>query len=98
MIRVVIDVAAPEGLAVKEQLAMLLERYGDTRVVSVTPTGPGRNFEMSGWIIRRSGPDGTPWPTWASRYECLTCGLKTSSPSNFCPNCGADLRCRDESD
>ena len=47
MIRVVIDVAAPEGLAlaVKEQLAMLLERYGDTRVVSVTPTGPGRNFE-----------------------------------------------------
>ncbi len=46
MIRVVIDVAAPEGLAlaVKEQLAMLLERYGDTRVVSVTPTGPGRNF------------------------------------------------------
>ena len=49
MIRVVIDVAAPEGLAlaVKEQLAMLLERYGDTRVVSVTPTGPGRNFEGS---------------------------------------------------
>lgn len=47
MIRVVIDVAAPEGLAlaIKEQLAMLLERYGDTRVVSVTPTGPGRKFE-----------------------------------------------------
>lgn len=46
MIRVVIDVAAPDGLAlaVKEQLAMLLERYGDTRVVSVTPTGPEKSF------------------------------------------------------
>lgn len=46
MIRVVIDVAVPEGLAlaVKEQLAMLLERYGDTRVVSVTPTGPEKSF------------------------------------------------------
>ena len=46
MIRVVIDVAAPEGLAlaVKEQLAMLLERYGDTRVVSVTPAGPEKSF------------------------------------------------------
>ena len=39
MIRVTIDVAAPEGLAlaVKEDLAMILERYGDTRVVSVVP-------------------------------------------------------------
>lgn len=39
MIRVTIDVAAPEGLAlaVKEDLAMVLERYGDTRVVSVVP-------------------------------------------------------------
>lgn len=39
MIRVTIDVAAQEGLAlaVKEDLAMVLERYGDTRVVSVEP-------------------------------------------------------------
>lgn len=37
MLIVTIEVDAPEGLsiAVKEQLAMLLERYGDTRVVSV---------------------------------------------------------------
>lgn len=37
MLIVTIEVDAPAGLdmAVKEQLAMLLERYGDTRVVSV---------------------------------------------------------------
>lgn len=37
MLRVIIDVDCPGGLAlaVKEDLAMLVERYGDTRVVSV---------------------------------------------------------------
>lgn len=37
MIVVVMEVNAPGSMAqaVKEQLAMLLERYGDTRVVSV---------------------------------------------------------------
>lgn len=37
MLTVVIEVDAPAGLelAVKEQLGMLLERYGDTRVVEV---------------------------------------------------------------
>lgn len=37
MLIITIEVDAPEGMsiAVKEQLAMLLERYGDTRVVSV---------------------------------------------------------------
>ncbi len=39
MMRVTIEVDAPAGLslAVKEQLAMILERYGDTRVVAVEP-------------------------------------------------------------
>ena len=37
MLVVTIEVNAPSGLAqaVKEHLAMLLERYGDTRVVKV---------------------------------------------------------------
>lgn len=37
MLRVAIDVDCPGGLAlaVKEQLAMDMEKYGDTRVVSV---------------------------------------------------------------
>lgn len=37
MLRVTIDVNAPAGLslAVKEQLAMILERYGDIRMVLV---------------------------------------------------------------
>lgn len=37
MLRITIEVKAPAGmaLAVKEDLAMMLEKYGDTRVVSV---------------------------------------------------------------
>ena len=37
MLVVTIEVDAPEGLsmAIKEDLAMLVERYGDTRVVDV---------------------------------------------------------------
>lgn len=37
MLRVVVEVDAPAGMAqaVKEQLAMDLERFGDTRVVAV---------------------------------------------------------------
>ncbi len=43
MLRVTIDVNAPAGLslAVKEQLAMILERYGDTRVVAVEAVDGG---------------------------------------------------------
>lgn len=37
MLRITIEVKAPAGmaLAVKEDLAMILEKYGDTRVVLV---------------------------------------------------------------
>ena len=42
MLRIVIEVDAPVGQAigVKEALAMELERYGDTRVVSVEEVVP----------------------------------------------------------
>ena len=43
MLRITIDVNAPGGMAqaVKEDLAMLLERYGDTRVVKVEEVANG---------------------------------------------------------
>lgn len=42
MLIVTIEVDAPAGQAigVKEHLAMVLERFGDTRVVSVRETAP----------------------------------------------------------
>lgn len=42
MLTITIQVNAPEGQAVgvKEDLAMLLERWGDTRVVEVRETAP----------------------------------------------------------
>jgi hypothetical protein len=41
MLRITIDVNAPAGMAqaVKESLAMLVERYGDTKVVKVEVLG-----------------------------------------------------------
>ena len=41
LLTITIEVDAPSGLsmAVKEQLAMLLERYGDTRVIEVKEGG-----------------------------------------------------------
>ena len=49
MLRVTIEVDAPLGTAqgVKEQLAMLLETWGDTRVVSVEERGP-EQMQMGG--------------------------------------------------
>lgn len=41
--------------------------------------------------------------TWASRIKCDQCGFTTTvieghfSQYNFCPNCGADMRHREES-
>ena len=48
MLRVVIDVACPEGYieAVKETLAMYLERFGDIRIISVVPTEQAVQMEM----------------------------------------------------
>lgn len=42
MLIITVEVAAPLGAAigVKEQLAVLLERWGDARVVSVEERGP----------------------------------------------------------
>lgn len=42
MLRIVIEVDAPAGQAigVKEDLAMYLERFGDSRVVAVEEIGP----------------------------------------------------------
>lgn len=38
MLRIVVEVKCPHGMAqgVKEHLAMVLEHYGDTRIVEVT--------------------------------------------------------------
>lgn len=42
MLQIVIEVNAPSGKAIgiKEDVAMYLERYGDSRVVSVTEDAP----------------------------------------------------------
>lgn len=48
MLRIVVDVDRPPGQAIgiKEQIAMELEKYGDTRVVSVEEK-PGPRMEQT---------------------------------------------------
>nr|DAU35995.1 MAG TPA: hypothetical protein [Caudoviricetes sp.] len=54
MLRIIVEVDAPAGQAigVKEQIAMDLEKYGDTRVVRVEEIQP-RQMDLLG------GGDGT---------------------------------------
>lgn len=51
MLTVTIEVDAPSGMAqgIKEQLAVLLERWGDTRVTSVEERGP-EQMRMGGAV------------------------------------------------
>lgn len=36
------------------------------------------------------------WPEWAMRLMCSECGLKTSQKSRYCPNCGAKMDLKEE--
>lgn len=48
MLRITVDVDAPAGQAigVKEQIAQDLERYGDTRIISVEEISPYRQMPI----------------------------------------------------
>ena len=50
MLRITLDVACPEGYigAVKETLAMYLERFGDVRIISVVPKEEAVQLQMEG--------------------------------------------------
>lgn len=62
MLSIVIEVQAPGWAAqgVKEQLAMMLERFGDTRVVSVIESGAPP--PCGGWPADAARPDGPARP------------------------------------
>ena len=56
MLRITVDVNRPPGQAIgiKEQIALDLEKYGDTRVVSVEEIGQPRTEQMQLPIERNS--------------------------------------------
>lgn len=50
-----------------------------------------RKVERGEWILERE-PDGTP-----HRFHCSLCDYDAFNvATNFCPNCGADMRKEDE--
>ena len=50
--------------------------------------------KLQGIWINREAVSNTTFPFW-ERYECSECH-KYSGYSNYCPNCGADMRERSE--
>lgn len=48
MLKIIVEVNAPVGqsIGVKEQIAQDLERYGDTRIISVEEISPHRQMQI----------------------------------------------------
>ena len=57
MLVITVHVNAPAGQAIgiKEQIAQDLERYGDTRVVSVEVVQPYRQMQIGETVSRQGG-------------------------------------------
>lgn len=70
----------------KDPLFELVERYGITGVIESIPAADVRPVVRATW--RRYSP-------FTDTYECSNCGeqvIDEQFRTNFCPNCGADMR------
>lgn len=56
-----------------------MEKLNSIPVADVRPVKRGK------WIFDDFDGDGYD-------YQCLCCSRYTKKPSNYCPNCGADMR------
>ena len=82
-----------------------LEPYQKTKdVVEALEVIPSADRPQGEWIVHkeRTGVNDGFIDFFPTEYECSNCGLKqsmyfiNSKPSNFCPNCGADMRERED--
>lgn len=67
-----------------------IEKYSDRLYKIAYEKGKAEAERPQGEWINREALSNTTFPFW-ERYECNQCH-KFNGYSNFCPNCGADMR------
>lgn len=72
-----------------EGVNFILDKIYEAPTV-IIPVAELDTTEDSGEWIDRSDGGRIIYPFW-ERYECSKCGAKSEN-TNFCPNCGADMR------
>lgn len=74
-------------------MATHVYEFGEKLMALPTTTIPVAELDntedFAEWIDRSDGGR-IRYPFW-KRYECSKCGAKSEN-TNFCPNCGADMR------
>ena len=76
-----------------EGVNFILDKIYEAPTV-IIPVAELDTTEDSGEWIDRSDGGRIIYPFW-ERYECSKCGAKSEN-TNFCPNCGASMRVKDE--
>lgn len=78
-----------------QERLMLIDPYWvrNAPTISIPVAELDTTEDFGEWIDRSDGGR-IRYPFW-ERYECSKCGAK-SEDTNFCPNCGADMRGEEE--
>lgn len=67
----------------------ILEKIDQAPTITIPVAELDTTTEFAEWIDRSDGGR-IRYPFW-ERYECSKCGARSDN-TNFCPNCGADMR------
>ena len=78
--------AYPFPCAIGTELAVPLRALNDAPTLEVAPVVRGEWIKTAPYR-----PGGRP-PRGVVLYQCNLCKGVADTPSNFCPNCGADMR------
>ena len=70
-----------------EGVKFMLEKIDEAPTITIPVSELDTTEDFGEWIDRNGN---SVFPFW-ERYECSKCGAKSEN-TNFCPNCGADMR------
>ena len=81
------------GIACKD--CSMCTEDGDCRVEKWIDTFPSADRPQGEWIDTGKDPDHSH-PLTAIWYRCSECGDGTNTKTNYCPNCGAQMKGADD--